>query len=166
MNQDVRQSQQEGKGARVNPDQALLKRFLADPATPVAIDSNPLGAALGAKLLKRKDNALRIAFEPGHDFLQGNDVVQGGIVATMLDMTAAFTVLATLPDGHTAATASMTVSFLAAVRPGPLVATGMIERAGRRLVFARAQLEDEPDGALLATASVVMSVLELRPDRG
>ena len=70
--------------ARVNPDQALLKRFLADPATPVAIDSNPLGPALRAKLCGRKGDTLRISFEPGREFLQGNDVVQGGIVATML----------------------------------------------------------------------------------
>ena len=150
---------------RVNPDQALLKRFLADPATPVAIDSNPLGIALCGKLLARKGDTLRIGFEPGRDFLQGNDVVQGGIVATMLDMTAAFAVLATLPDERTVATASMTVSFLAAVLPGPLVAIATVERAGRRLIFARAQLESAPDGALLATASVVMSVLELPAGR-
>jgi acyl-coenzyme A thioesterase PaaI-like protein len=95
---------------RVNPDQALLKRFLADPATPLAIDSNPLGGALRAKLLERKDGIVQIAFEPGREFLQGNGVVQGGIVTTMLDMTAAFAVLATLSDDRTAATASLTVS--------------------------------------------------------
>jgi uncharacterized protein (TIGR00369 family) len=149
----------------VNPDQALLKRFLAAPATPLAIDSNRLGTVLRAKLLARKGDALQIAFEPGQEFLQGNGVVQGGIVTTMLDMTAAFAVLATLPDDRTAATASLTVSFLSAVRPGPLLATGLVERAGRRLIFARAQLESAPDGALLATASVVMSVLEMRAER-
>ncbi|MBV8512799.1 MAG: PaaI family thioesterase, partial [Xanthobacteraceae bacterium] len=105
------------------------------------------------------------AFEPGREFLQGNGVVQGGIVTAMLDMTAAFAVLATLPDDRTAATASLTVSFLSAVRPGPLLATGLVERAGRRLIFARAQLESAPDGTLLATASVVMSVLEMRAER-
>ena len=146
----------------MNPDQALLKQFLADPATPVAINSNPLGVSLCAKLIEREGETLRIAFDPGGEFLQGNGVVQGGVVATMLDMTAAFAVLATLPDQRTAATASLSVSFLAAVQPGPLVATGTVERAGRRLIFARAQLESALDGALLATASVVMSVLELR----
>jgi uncharacterized protein (TIGR00369 family) len=149
----------------VNPDQALLKRFLAAPGTPLAIDSNPLGTALRARLLARKGDALQIAFEPGQEFLQGNGVVQGGIVTTMLDMTAAFAVLATLPGDRTAATASLTGSFLSAVRPGPLLATGLVERAGRRLIFARAQLESAPDGALLATASVVMSVLEMRAER-
>ena len=149
----------------MNPDQALLKRFLADPATALAIDSNPLGSALRAKLLERKGDTLQIAFEPGREFLQGNGVVQGGIVTAMLDMTAAFAVLATLPDDRTAATASLTVSFLSAVRPGPLLATGLVERAGRRLIFARAQLESAPDGTLLATASVVMSVLEMRAER-
>jgi uncharacterized protein (TIGR00369 family) len=144
----------------VNPDQILLRRFLVHPHTPLAIDSNPMAVALRAKLLGRENGTIRIAFEPGREFLQGNGVVQGGIVATMLDVAAAFAVLATLPEGQTAATASLAISFQAAVRAAPLIAAGTVERSGRRLIFARARLENVQDGMLLASASAVMSVLD------
>ena len=144
----------------MNPDQVLLQRFLADPHTPLAIDSNPLGLALRARLLARDPNGIRLGFEPGHEFLQGNGAIQGGIVATMLDFAVAFASFASLPAGRTVVTASMTIGFQSAVRPVPLTATGIVERAGRRLIFARAQLESASDGMLLASASAVMSVLD------
>src|SRR5262249_6710979 len=127
--------------AAVNPDHVLLKRFLAHPHIPRMIDSNPLAVALRAQFLGHEDNSIRIGFEPGEEFLQGNGVVQGGIVATMLDFAAAFAALAALPEGQTAATASLSISFQAAVKAMPLVATGTIERTGRRLIFVRSQLE-------------------------
>jgi uncharacterized protein (TIGR00369 family) len=143
----------------VNPDQALLKRYLAHPHSELAIDSNPLAVALRARFLGREDGVLRIGFDPSREFLQGNGVVQGGIVAAMLDLAAAFASLATLPEGQTAATASLSVSFQAAVPAGLVAAAGFVERAGRRLIFSRAQLADTR-GAVLASASAVMSVLE------
>jgi acyl-coenzyme A thioesterase PaaI-like protein len=73
----------------VNPDQALLKRYLAHPHTELAIDSNPLAVALRARFLGRDDGSIRLGFDPSREFLQGNGVVQGGIVAAMLDLTAA-----------------------------------------------------------------------------
>ena len=144
----------------MNPDQALLRRYLAHPHTELAIDSNPLASALRAKFLGRDDGIIRIGFTPSREFLQGNGVVQGGIVAAMLDLTAAFASLATLREGQTAATASLSILFQAAVRAGPLIGTGFVERAGRRLIFARAQLQGEDGGELLASAHTVMSVLE------
>ena len=97
---------------------------------------------------------------PGREFLQGNGAVQGGIVAVMLDFAAAFATFATLAAGQTAATSSLAISFQMAVRAVPLIATGSIERAGRRLIFARAQLAGAEDGMLLASASAVMSVFD------
>jgi acyl-coenzyme A thioesterase PaaI-like protein len=41
-----------------------------------------------------------------------------------------------------------------------LIGTGVVERAGRRLIFARAQLQSADGGELLASAQTVMSVLE------
>jgi acyl-coenzyme A thioesterase PaaI-like protein len=46
------------------------------------------------------------------------------------------------------------------VRAGPLIGTGFVERVGRRLIFARAQLRGGDGSELLASAHTVMSVLE------
>jgi uncharacterized protein (TIGR00369 family) len=148
----------------MNPDQALLQRFAG---VPLAVDSNPLAAALDCRLLAldRMAGVVRLSFNPGPQFVQGRGVVQGGIVSTMLDFAAAFAALAVLSDGQTAATATMTANFQGAVQAGTLTAAGMVERAGKRLIFTRAQLFGDSD-RLLATATSVMSVLPDVPKAG
>lgn len=148
----------------MNPDQALLQRF---SGAPLAIDSNPLAAALECRLLAldRTAGIVRLSFNPGPQFVQGRGVVQGGIVSTMLDFAAAFAALAVIPDGQTAATASMTVNFQGAVRAGLVNATGTVERAGKRLVFTRAQIVGEAD-RVMAVATAVMTVLPDVPAGG
>ncbi|MGZ5829745.1 MAG: PaaI family thioesterase [Xanthobacteraceae bacterium] len=147
----------------MNPDQALLQRF---SGAPLAIDSNPLAAALECQLLSldRTAGVVRLSFNPGPQFVQGRGVVQGGIVSTMLDFAAAFAALSVVPEGQTAATASMTVNFQGAVRAGPVMATGTVERAGKRLIFTRARITGEAD-RLMAAATAVMSVLPDLPPR-
>ncbi len=145
----------------MNPDQALLQKF---SGAPLAIDSNPLAALLDCRImaLDRTTGVVRLTFNPGPQFVQGRGVVQGGIVSTMLDFAAAFAALAVLPEGQTAATATMTVNFQGAVRAGIVSATGMVERAGKRLIFTRAQIVGE-DERVFAAATAVMSVLPDTP---
>jgi uncharacterized protein (TIGR00369 family) len=144
-----------------NPDRALLRRF---NGSPLPFDTNPLGIALKAKILSldAASGRIRLAFHPGPEFIQGHGVVQGGIVATMLDFAAALAVLSRLAESQTAVTATLTVSFMSAVRVGPLVATGIVERSGRRMAFARAEIQREGEQEILATASEVMTILERR----
>ena len=141
----------------MNPDQALLQKF---SGTALVIDSNPLAVALDSRLLAldRTAGIVRLTFNPGPQFIQGRGVVQGGIVSTMLDFAAAYAALSILPEGQTAATATMTVNFHGAVRAGLVNATGMVERAGKRLIFARAQIFGDGD-RVLAVGTAVMSVL-------
>ena len=141
----------------MNPDQALLARFTGEP---LVIDSNPLASVLNARLvsLDRAAGIARLTFNPGQEFVQGRGVVQGGIVSTMLDFAAAYAALATLPEGQTAATATITVNFQGAVKAGEVAASGIVERAGKRLIFVRAQIHGEGD-RILAAATSVMTVL-------
>ena len=145
----------------MNPDQALLQKF---SGTPLVIDSNPLALALDSRLIAmdRTAGLVRLTFNPGPQFIQGRGVVQGGVVSTMLDFAAAYASLCVLPEGQTAATATMTVNFHGAVRAGIVNATGMVERAGKRLIFSKAQIIGEGE-KVLATATAVMSVLADAP---
>jgi uncharacterized protein (TIGR00369 family) len=148
----------------MNPDQELLQRF---SGAPLVIDSNPLAVALNARLmsLDRVAGIARLAFNPGPQFVQGRGVLQGGIVSTMLDFAAAYAALAVLLEGQTAATATITVNFQGAVRLGEVLATGTVERAGKRLIFVRAQIHGDGD-RILAAATSVMTVLPDGPPRG
>ena len=147
-----------------NPDQALLYRFLADPSTPVPFDSNRLAAALGGVLLAADPAAgtIRMQFRPGPEFVQGNDVIQGGAIGAMLDFAMAFAVIAGMPRETTVATANLTVSFLAAARAGDYVALGVVERRGKRLAFARGELRPAGGGPPVATGTSVLAVLGAR----
>jgi uncharacterized protein (TIGR00369 family) len=142
-----------------NPDTALLKRFLADPSSPVAVDSNPLAKALNCRFLAADEKgSVRLGFEPGEAFLQGNNAVQGGAVAAMLDFAMAYAALAALPEDQGGATTSMTVNYLKAVKPGRYEATAGLDRKGRTLIFASAELRAE-NGDLVATGTSVLAVI-------
>ena len=84
-----------------------------------------------------------LRFRPRPEFTIGGGVVQGGIVATMLDLAMAVAASGAI------ATASLHVDILRPVVGEVLTVKGRITRRGRRVVFAEAELSG-PDGTLLA----------------
>jgi uncharacterized protein (TIGR00369 family) len=142
-----------------NPDRLRIREFLTGPGTPSAFDSSPLLVALGTTILSAQAGRITLRFAPEPLFLQGASVVQGGAVSAMLDFAMAAAVMTSLDDRVHFVTASLTVSFLAAVKPGPLVAEGEVDRLGRRNGFARAHLRAEGSDTILATASSVLTIL-------
>lgn len=124
-----------------NPDRAAVLAFVTGgPAGPVA--TSPLLEALGAEFAGFDPEAgtLTLRFCPAPLFRQGADVVQGGAVCAMLDFVMAFAAMAAVgPDGHVATT-TLTTAFLAAADAENCVGVGRIDKAGRRLVYARAEL--------------------------
>jgi uncharacterized protein (TIGR00369 family) len=142
-----------------NLDRVRIRTFLSSPGTPIAFDSSPLLAALGASIMAAGPGRITLRFEPSPVFLQGANAVQGGAVSAMLDSAMAAAIMATLDDKVHFATASLTVSFLAGVKPGPLIAEGEVDRLGRRNGFARAHLRAESGDEILAMASSVLTIL-------
>ena len=102
---------------------------------------------------------ITLRFAPDPLFLQGASVVQGGAVSAMLDFAMAAAIMTSLDDKVHFVTASLSVSFLAAVKPGHLIAEGEVDRLGRRNGFARANLRAEASDTILATASSVLTIL-------
>jgi uncharacterized protein (TIGR00369 family) len=142
-----------------NPDRLRIREFLTGPGTPLAFASSPLLVALGTTILSARPGRIRLRFAPEPLFLQGASVVQGGAVSAMLDFAMAAAVMTSLDDKVHFVTAGLTVSFLAAVKPGLLVADGEVDRLGRRNGFARANLRAESSDTILATASSVLTIL-------
>jgi acyl-CoA thioesterase len=143
----------------LNPDRARIREFLNGSGVPLAFDSSPLLTALGTTIISAGDGRIVLRFEPEPLFLQGASVVQGGAVSAMLDFAMAAAIMTTLDDTVHFATASLTVSFLAAVKPGRLLAEGEVDRLGRRNGFARAHLHAEGSDTILATASSVLTLI-------
>jgi uncharacterized protein (TIGR00369 family) len=145
-----------------NPDQLALHRYLADPSQVPGFTANPMASALGARLLSLdgESGAIGLEFAPEGIFVQGAGVLQGGAVTAMLDFAMAFALLAVLPAGHSCAT-GINVSFLRAAPHGRYVASGSIDRRGKRLAFTRAALA--PAGApaqVVARATSTLAILD------
>jgi uncharacterized protein (TIGR00369 family) len=144
----------------VNTDRALVLRFLQGGGQPLALD-NPLGTELAGTLLEldAERGSAQLAFLPEAKFLQGAQMLQGGIIAAMLDFAMAFAAYAVL-DHQTFSTAALNVQLLRPAVPGRYLANGRIVRKGRRVVFAQAELA-AADGQLVGSASSVLSLVDL-----
>lgn len=72
-----------------------------------------------------------------------NEVVHGGVYATILDTAMGAAVVSLLQEGETTATTSLYVEFLRAARKGDtLSARGEVLRRGRHIAFAEGNLFD------------------------
>ena len=73
-----------------------------------------------------------------------NQVVHGGVYATVLDTAMGAAVVSLLREGETTATTSLYVEFLRAARKGDkLTARGEVLRRGHHIAFAEGNLFDE-----------------------
>lgn len=149
-----------GAGA-ANPDAELVRRFVAGATGPgpVAAASSPLLVALGAELRAwdPEGRVLTLGFAPEPLFLQGAGAVQGGAVAAMLDCAMAFAGLALTGAGESLATTTLSAAFYAPVPAAALTARGRIDKPGRRVMFASAELLAA--GRTVAAASSALLVL-------
>jgi uncharacterized protein (TIGR00369 family) len=142
----------------VNPDRALVLEFLRNGCKALTLTSNPLAAALGGTLLEidQAAGSAVLAFEPTAHFLQGAGVLQGGVLAVMLDFAMAFAAHGALAEERPFATATLTVHLLRPAPAAPLVARGSIRQLGRRVIFAEGELRTPAEARPLATASALM----------
>lgn len=95
---------------------------------------------------------LRMGFEIGPDLCHSVDVVQGGIVAAMLDASMAHVVMANEPGVVNVASIDIHVSFLRPARAGSFTAVGSYLKSGRTVAFLRAELFNAA-GDLVAAAT-------------
>lgn len=147
----------------MNLDQQLLRQLQSGAELPAAINSTALARALQTRLerIDVTSPAIEVSFVAGEDFTQAEDVVNGGIVATMLDFAMAYVALLAIPDGQSVATISMTLSCIRSARAGRFRATGEIERCGRTVVFTRARLVDD-ENRVIATAVSSLAIVAPR----
>ena len=142
-------------------DRTLIRRFRdSEQKEPLYLGGIELSRSLQSTVISvdSKNKRLRMRFQPGDQYLQGRGVIQGGIVATMLDLSIAFVAMTVTDDDKAVATASLSVAYLKPALPGVYFCDAEVERAGRTLVFARATLSPE-NGDPVATATAVMSVI-------
>ncbi len=140
-----------------NPDRAALAAFMGGSAEAAAMVSSPLLAALACQIAEAEPGRVRLHFEPSERFVQGNGVLAGGIVATMLDFALAFAGLTTCGTGESAASIGLNVCFLRPVIAASVTVDASLVSAGFRIAHAEARMTNAA-GVLLATATSALAM--------
>lgn len=134
-------------------DRKFLASLLESGAENVAIETNPGFTSLETKLLSGRPGSLTIGFSAGEAASKGDGVVSGGTQAAMLDSAIALAVLSVLAPGQTCATITLTVNMMRSAPLGTLTARAKVDRIGRRVAFASAELFDAADRCVSSATS-------------
>lgn len=146
-----------------NPTRAQVAEAVASGRRDVPLDFNPALVSLSTRLVEVRGDELILQFSAPHTATQGNGVVGGGTLASMLDLSMAMAVLSRLKPGFTCATISLTVNMQAAGHEGHFVAVAGVGRVGRQIAFAHATLFDADHSRVIANATSSLAVIPVRP---
>lgn len=100
---------------------------------------------------------IEVSFTATDQFLNPAGVVQGGLLAAMLDDTLGPALVATLDEGEWAPTTDLHVQFISPAHPGELRGHGRVVDRGRRRAFLSGELTDL-EGRLVATAVATATI--------
>jgi len=121
----------------------------------------PSATLLGWHVLEARSDEgwIKIGFEGKREFCNPAGFVQGGFLAAMLDDTIGPAVFKMTDEKLFPSTISMTVNFLAAAKPGPMIGEAKVTQLGKTVTFIEAKLM-AADGTVLATASSSARLVE------
>ncbi len=86
--------------------------------------------------------------------------LQGGLVATMADVTAGQLAARATPFGHAIATTDLFIRYLRPIKVGPARAVARILRTGKRSVVVQVDIYRANDDQIGATATVNFAAVE------
>ncbi len=144
-----------------NPDRVLVAEAIRWSLTEVPVHANPVAEAMRMTLVSAELGRVRLRFDIDYGFTQGDGVIQGGILAAMLDFGMAFAALSVVAEGESVATVGVNVHYLRAAPVGRYEVEAHLEKTGKRIVFARADLTRE-NGEPVASASAPLTILTRR----
>jgi len=108
------------------------------------------------------DERLILELDTGPELVNRRGALQGGLVATLIDIAAGRLADRHVATGHDVTTADMTVHYLAPIIEGPARAVVTVVRAGKRLSIIAVDVTDVARDRLAACATVTFAVLAPR----
>ncbi|KGI67772.1 PaaI family thioesterase [Mycolicibacterium rufum] len=121
-----------------------------------------LFAQLNFRDAEESDERMVIELDNRPDLTNRRGALQGGLVATLIDVAAGRLADRLVGPGRDVTTADMTVHFLAPVLEGPARAEATVVRAGRRLVVIAVDVTDVARDRAAARATLSFAVLDER----
>lgn len=117
---------------------------------------------LGMRDVKESDDCLVIEMDNRADLANVRGALQGGLVATLIDIAAGRLAGNNVGPNQDVTTADMSIHYLAPVVEGPARAEATIVRAGRRLIVTAVDVTDMGRSRLAARATLSFAVLDKR----
>jgi uncharacterized protein (TIGR00369 family) len=117
---------------------------------------------LGMRDVEETAERLVIEMDNRPDLVNVRGAIQGGLVATLIDIAAGRLAGEAAGVGHNVTTADMNVHFLSPIIEGPARAEATIVRAGRRLIVTSVDVFDKGRDRLAARSTLTFAVLEAR----
>jgi uncharacterized protein (TIGR00369 family) len=129
------------------------------------IPQAPMADVLRTALIEVAPGIATFETQPDESLYNPIGIVHGGLMCTLLDSAMGCAVHTTLPAGTLFTSIDINVQYLRSVHAstGAIRTTGIVEKSGRRVTFAKGTVKDR-EGNLLATAT--SSLLIVAPDRG
>jgi uncharacterized protein (TIGR00369 family) len=131
-------------------------------STPMDVTPGHLLAQMGFRDVLETDERLIVEMDNRPDLTNVRGALQGGLVATLIDIAAGRLAGRHVGPGQDVTTADMNVHFLAPVIVGPARAEATIVRAGRRLIVTAVDVTDVGRDKLAARSTLSFAVLERR----
>jgi uncharacterized protein (TIGR00369 family) len=116
-----------------------------------ALETVPFGKLLGIKLESIKPGEATLSLEIRDDFMQNNGVVHGGVIASLIDTSMAFSIIPLLGKDEKTTTVDLTITYLRPLMSGTIKATAKALREGGRIIVTSADVFDSA-GTLASTA--------------
>ncbi|MDH6197403.1 uncharacterized protein (TIGR00369 family) [Mycobacterium frederiksbergense] len=118
---------------------------------------------MGFRDIEENDERLIIEMDNRPDLANIRGALQGGLIATLIDIAAGRLAGRRVGPGQDVTTADMNVHYLAPVVEGPARAEATVVRAGRRLIVTSVDVTDTGrDNRLAARATLSFAVLDPR----
>ena len=137
---------------------SALRPVRQDHRLDVLLDT-PIHRHLGIRPVDEDDPSTGLTFTVTDPLVNNSQMLHGGLVATSLDVAAAYAIFPTLEDHEVVLTNSLSISYL---RPAPVgsvvIARAEVLRRGRATAFLRSEVSIE--GRTIATAQVVKAIVD------
>lgn len=126
------------------------------------VDAGHLLGQMGFRDVLESDERLIVEMDNRPDLTNTRGAIQGGLVATLIDIAAGRLAGRHVGPDQDVTTADMNVHFLAPVVLGPARAEATIVRAGRRMIVVAVDVSDIGRDRLAARSTLSFAVLDRR----
>jgi uncharacterized protein (TIGR00369 family) len=127
----------------------------------------PIAALFGMRIRDIELGRVAFEYEPDESVYNPIGMVHGGVVCALADTVVGCAVHTTLDPGVGYTSIDLQIGYLRplSTTSGPIVATGLVTKPGRRVAFARAEITDGA-GRLVATATGTCLIIDGRGTDG